>query len=324
MTKKIIIGFASIFIVWLIFINMQSEDINLGDNTVQQLFPAQYNVKYEFTTPAGDVHLYSVFNTFITEERVQRKVISPSGNFVEVIQIQDGSVTLIYASNIEYFYEDITDIEPSMEVVLLQEPLVLGNSWEHSINTTSEITGVNIEVQTQAGTFNTIEVTNTSQDGTIEINHYAPYVGLVKTVIYGGQMQFEAELSAIITDTQLQIYTQFFVYDVVNDEIVEEIRTVQLTTNMNYYEMLEKQMRKHTQNQVPSITENTTINSIIVNRQDSLAKIDLSQGFVEELNVGANIEMQMLLSIKSTISSFYNVDDVIITIEGETYESGHM
>lgn len=308
----------------LFFVGCSTAVLPTDDLTVQDFFPMEYNVSYEYGNSLDNSSSYSVFNTYINDTRMQRRVSSGMGSYVEVIEIKDGALRLIYADPTHYFYEDITNAEPNTNLLLIQEPLVVGNSWEYAIGFISEITSMSTEIETPAGTFATMEVTTTWEDGTIEKNYYAPSIGLVRTIIDGQQMQFETELITFIQDTTLEVIEDFFLYDVVQDEIVVEPRTLILTTNMNYYEMLEEQMRKYTEDQIPLITENTTINGIAVDRIQSLSTIDLNQDFLDEINLGGNIEMFILNAISRTIGSLYLTDQVNITIDGSPYESGHI
>ncbi|WP_224037119.1 GerMN domain-containing protein [Clostridium gelidum] len=45
---------------------------------------------------------------------------------------------------------------------------------------------------------------------------------------------------------------------------------------------------------------------------------------VSEMNVGAVYESMILQSITNTLGTYYGVEKVYITIEGELYGSGHI
>jgi hypothetical protein len=292
--------------------------------TVETYFPMNANVKYSYNNSLGEQFSYDAFNTYINDKKVQRVVISPIGQYTEVIEIKDGKVTLVYSNPSHYLYEDLTNNNFDTEYVLLQEPLTVGNTWNYIEGVTSEITNTKVKIETPVGNFLAIEVTNTSIDGNIEIRYYAPNIGLIKSNTETETISYTSELIKYEEDTSIDVTENFYVYNVNEDEIVPESRVLKLTTNMNYNEIMEIEMKKYTEEQIPLLTENTKINNVLLNRAENIITIDLSNDFIEELNVGANIETNILTSISKTISSFYKIEHVNITVDGEAYESGHI
>jgi hypothetical protein len=52
--------------------------------------------------------------------------------------------------------------------------------------------------------------------------------------------------------------------------------------------------------------------------------IDLNRAFVNEMNAGAGYEALILQSVANTFGQYYGVDRVLLTIDAELYESGHI
>lgn len=67
---------------------------------------------------------------------------------------------------------------------------------------------------------------------------------------------------------------------------------------------------------------NVKIKSLYLNK-DNIVYIDLTKELVSEMNAGSGYESMILQSITNTIGSYYGVDKVYITIEGNPYSSGH-
>jgi uncharacterized protein involved in tellurium resistance len=52
--------------------------------------------------------------------------------------------------------------------------------------------------------------------------------------------------------------------------------------------------------------------------------IDLNKDFVTEMNAGSGYESMILQSIGNTFGKYYNSQKVILTIDNNPYESGHI
>ncbi|HWQ42407.1 MAG TPA: GerMN domain-containing protein, partial [Desulfosporosinus sp.] len=58
--------------------------------------------------------------------------------------------------------------------------------------------------------------------------------------------------------------------------------------------------------------------------KDNSVYIDFSKELLSEMNAGSGYESLILQSITNTIGTYYGVDKVSITIEGNPYVSGHV
>lgn len=74
----------------------------------------------------------------------------------------------------------------------------------------------------------------------------------------------------------------------------------------------------------PIMSQNTVINSITPDAAAKTVTIDLSSEFVSEMNVGSGMEAAILRCLVNTVGSIYSVQDVIVTLDGQLYESGHI
>lgn len=65
------------------------------------------------------------------------------------------------------------------------------------------------------------------------------------------------------------------------------------------------------------------INSLLLN-QDDVVEVDLSSEYVTNMNAGAGGEVFFLQGLTNTLTEYYGVNDLKLTIDGEIYESGHI
>lgn len=74
-----------------------------------------------------------------------------------------------------------------------------------------------------------------------------------------------------------------------------------------------------------AINTATKINTIAINQLDKIATVDLNHAYMDYMhNSGSNLESLTIQALVDTIGSFYNVEKVIITVNGKPYESGHI
>ena len=74
----------------------------------------------------------------------------------------------------------------------------------------------------------------------------------------------------------------------------------------------------------PIMSENTVINSITSDTASQRVTIDLSSEFVSEMNVGSGMEAAILRCLVNTVGGIYGVQEIIVTLDGQLYESGHI
>lgn len=68
--------------------------------------------------------------------------------------------------------------------------------------------------------------------------------------------------------------------------------------------------------------EGTEINSLELNDQD-IVEIDLSSEYIDNMNAGSSGEQFFLQGIVNTLANYYDVQEVLLTVEGEAYQTGH-
>lgn len=123
----------------------------------------------------------------IVKDKVQVKQMDTGTGVILVYQISDSDIRLVFSREVPDggFKENyIETLEANTDEIILKAPLELGNSWTDNEDGKFEITGVNVQVKTPAGRFDTVEVTFTRGDFEVR-RYYASDLGLVKSSIKG-------------------------------------------------------------------------------------------------------------------------------------------
>ena len=102
------------------------------------------------------------------------------------------------------------------------------------------------------------------------------------------------------------------------------IQGIEFATNDNIEEILENIMKNPPNEKLlPTISIDTKINRIDLDRESWTLKVDFSKELLEDMNAGSSLEMEILKSITNTLGKFYDVEKVYLSIDDKPYESGH-
>lgn len=117
---------------------------------------------------------------------------------------------------------------------------------------------------------------------------------------------------------------KIFYYDAVYDKVVYIISTIEFESD-KIADALINELKKSPNSDIsPALSSEITLNSCTVDNENSLVTLDFSSNFVESQNLGAGAESNTLTAICDTFGSYYNVENVIITLDGNPYSSGHI
>lgn len=290
-------------------------------------FPRLENVVYTYEGTGNEYAAYS-FNPQFNQEDYYQIVTNNGGTvYAEVFEYRENEIVRTFQLSEVYYRDNFTTIgttgEDSSEEVLLQLPIKVGTNWTGE-EATYEITAVDHEIDVPAGTYETIEVTITYPESTTK-RYYAQDVGLVYEIHDMGDFTVESSLSSIQTDTPESLLLSVYVpdeqalgLDVVNTELV-------LPTNeparLAIQEMLSGENQAYPN--VNLLPEDTEINYLFKN-DNGIVEVDLSSEFVSNMNAGATGEVFYLTSLTNTLLEYYGAEELLLTIDGENYESGHI
>lgn len=292
--------------------------------TVESLFPIKENVKYAYEGQGNEFAFYNVHIDYTSDTRVQQRINNGGSETVKVIEVKDGKVTQVFSKGEVYYRENYLKNDSEQEI-LLQEPIKKGTSWTLSDSRKRTITGTSVDVSVPAGDFKAVEVTTEGpRDKTID--YYAPNVGLVKSIWISSETKDEvsSSLSEIEENVSLVQNIDFFYPNINDEQYYYKTRQVSFKTNDITRKVLEAAYKEPVSGGLGKVfSPNTQINSLYLNK-DNKVYIDLNKAFVTEMNAGAGYEGMILQSIANTFGRYYGVQEIILTIDNQLYESGHL
>jgi translation elongation factor P/translation initiation factor 5A len=170
--------------------------------SIEDYYPISKNTKYSYEGKGNEFATYTVFVDYATDNRVQTRTNNGGTESVNVLELKDDQLTLLYSRGETYFRQNFINNEYDGGKILLKEPLEEGNSWNYDENTTAAITAVSKEIVTGLGNYEAIEVTLEGEQGKT-VDYYAKDVGLVKTSASGEGYEISSTLSSIEKNTPL-------------------------------------------------------------------------------------------------------------------------
>jgi uncharacterized lipoprotein YehR (DUF1307 family) len=303
----------------------QNNDGDTPELTAADLFPLEENVLYEYEGTGNEFAAFTVFNEYLDEDSVQQRIDNGGTVIARVYVIGDGKVTRTLSRGETYYRENMMDQTDADQEVVLMEPIEEGTTWQLGDGSTRTITGVDVDVETPAGDYKCVEVVTEGENATTT-DYYAKDVGLVKTAtqLEGEDTEISSTLKQITTDAERLETVQFFFPNINDDLIYIKNYQVSFRTNSVTTEVLEAGYKAALVDNVGAVLgANTKINSLKLN-EDGKVELDLSSEFVTEMSAGAGYEMMLLQSLANTFCRYYNAEEMILTIDGETYTSGHI
>ncbi len=297
-----------------------SEPDNGQGVSIEDYYPIMENTKYSYTGEGNEYAAYTVFIDYISNSRIQNRTNNGGTETVNVLEIKDDQLTLLYSRSETYFRQNFLNNEYGEGKVLLKAPFKEGNSWAYDESTTATITNLSKEVVTTLGNYQTIEVSLEGEQGKT-VNYYAKDVGLVKTIAIGEGYEVSSTLSSIENNIPL-LQTVTLFYPNIDGSIDSIDVQIEFKTNDEPKDIIENIIKDLSVYEV--LSPNTIINELYFNEEENSVHIDLSEDFVTEMNAGASFENLILQSLTNTLGNYYGVSEVYITIDGGRYESGHI
>lgn len=290
---------------------------------VGDYFPIKENAKYIYEGSGNEYASYQVFTDYTSENKVQQRIDNGGSVLVNVCEINDGKLVRVFFKGEVYYRENFLDEQSGEPEILLMEPLKKGTSWNLPDGRQRSITGVNTEIVTPIGKFNAIEVSTEGNDS-ITVDYYVKDIGLVKTIYQTDGMEVSSSLKSLEESGVNVQSVQFYYPDSENGKIYYKTKLVSFRTNDSTDNILEEAYKAAIDEDFAMVlTTNTTIRSLTLNK-DNKVKLDLSSTFLSEMNAGAAFEATILQCISNTFCHYYNAEELILTIEGKPYESGHI
>ncbi len=328
-------------------LSIRADNLDTDTGMVVQESPAlaeQYivpklNTLYVYYAYSGDQTIEDskpYKNEIVIENKdgyVQKKtVMADFTEYDELIQDIDGKAILVGSSSVntrESLIDNITMapynnvFDTTGESVILSEPISLHNTWQYSESAVSEITNLNTLVELPFGNFTAIEVVTNFEDGRFRKDYYVKFLGLVKSVVSDAAKGDQTIYLHDVRDESILSKAYLFTYDAFTNSKSIELIDNHISTNPVYIEILEN-MLKYEKNASGTslIKDETSIQSVTIDRREDIAYIDFSSGLLINIDFGDQVIIEMLRDIANVVGNFYQVGNVKITADGANNIAG--
>ncbi len=294
--------------------------------TIRDFIAPKADSLYVYEGDENHLAAWNVFYDYIDMEKgyIQQRLQAGQNMLAELLKIENGALKVVGGAY-EYDYtDDLRKYPPATGIVILQEPLVLGQKWELIPGICeAEITSMDKEITVPYGNLNTMEVTYTYTDY-VRKDYYAKGLGLVLIDTIQNQKSVTTSLASIEPDFAFSRPVYFFYPNSDIDGLDYEIREISTLTNVNMEELFTEMFKQYGEGITPVFTSGVKINSLSLDLSTLTLKVDLNKAFLTEMNAGVAYEGHLLSSIVNTLGHYYSVTDVNIRIDGGPYESGHV
>lgn len=293
-----------------------TDEYSIGD-----YYPFAQNVKMVYEGQGNEFAGYTTYVDYIATDKIQIRTNNGGTEYVTVLQNSDGTLTEINRFPEMYYKVDYTGSNSSTSDILLKEPLTVGTKWTSSDGSEREITGTEVAIETPYGDFEALEVTTTKNGQTIEKMYYALDIGLVKAVYTAEDEEVSSSLKDMVIGGAYEFNIRSYNFAVTDTDIETtfEDKEIALKTGENINGFFKTEFLEG-----GLMSANTVLNDLWLDPGSDVANIDFSKQFVTEMNAGTTKESGVLRSVTNTIGYYFQVQKVIITLDGEPYSSGHI
>lgn len=290
---------------------------------LREYYPFEKNVKYVYEGSGNEYASYDVYNDYFNENRIQQRTNNGGTETVRVIELSNGKLTRTFSRGEVYYRENFLDKSEGEPEILLMEPIIVGNSWKVKGSQKRTITNTAADVETPMGNYKAIEVTTETPEGK-NTDYYAKNIGLVKTIFMTGEFKVISVLKNIEKEVPLVTSVKFFYPVKDSDKLHYIFKDIAFNTNDITKAKLAEAYQKLAEVRLGRpLSSGIKINSLYLNN-DKRVYVDMNSVFIEEINKNKSYERPILQSIVNTVGSYYNAQEVVLTIEGKTYKSDNI
>ena len=293
---------------------------------LREYLPIKNNVRFVFEGQGNEFASYNVIHPYTAENRVQQRVNNGGTVLARVIALTDSRMERVYSEGETYTRENFLDKTQGPSEILLQEPLAPGNTWTLSDGSKRTIESTSALLKTPYGSYVCILVRTDHEFGT-SLDYYTKDIGLVKSIYQTGGEEISSTLKEIEVNLPQKEQVRFYYPNINDGKYYGVDQEISFMTNDVTGDRLAAAYKGLPGN-LPSGTgkvfsDNTRINRLALNGAGQV-ELDLNTAFVTEMNAGAQYEAMILKSVAKTFGGYYNTSEVILTIDGKTYSSGHI
>uniref|UniRef100_UPI00352BBDF7 GerMN domain-containing protein n=1 Tax=Aerococcus urinaeequi TaxID=51665 RepID=UPI00352BBDF7 len=291
--------------------------------TVADYFPMIEGYQAVFEGDGNEFSGFTRTYDFINDEFLTMRTATAGTTTVEVVAITADKAEVMVTKPETYSHEKLTyDMitqpdEPTR--VLIEGPIEVGHTFD-SDGRQREITGIDVPVETKTGIYETLEVSEYSENS-IRREYYAPDVGLV----YAEDESTDSETYYFVTQILSQLSFEgwgeevTFYYPNGEGEFEQANETVAMTTNDDMALKFTQIFQGGNSADQQLMTKSVDINSISVDGQDTrkgkIVYVDFSENISEladDPQGKAKLDAMM-----ATMGQYYNADYIQPAIEGD-------
>lgn len=289
-------------------------------------FAFKKDVRLSYKGTGSESASYEAYVDYIKDSTVQLRQVNAGSTAVFVYKLEGGAIKKVFMRGETYFGFDFTGLSNEDEI-LIKEPIQTGTSWKLKDGSTRSITAVEKEIETASGKYETMEVTTEKKDST-QKDYYSKDIGLIKTEVAmkEGGSPVTSELEKTEIGIPYKSTARFFFPDYQNNKAVYEDREIKTYTNEDAVSMLQDNMKTVPAGSglLTSIPDDAKIQKITLDDDKGIVTADFSSGLIKNMNADETLEALMIRSITATVGRYYQMQKVVITVEGKLYESGHI
>lgn len=291
--------------------------------TVADYFPMIEGYQAVFEGDGNEFSGFTRTYDFINDEFLTMRTATAGTTTLEVVAITADKAEVMVTKPETYSHEELTyDMitqsgEPTR--VLIEGPIELGHTFD-SDGRQREITGIDVPVETTTGLYETLEVSEYSENS-IRREYYAPDVGLVYTEDESTDPEADYFVTQILSELSYEGWGEevTFYYPNGEGEFDQTNETVAMTTNDDMALKFTQIFQGGNSADQQLMTKSVDINSISVDGQDPRAGKIVYVDFSENISELADDPQgkAKLDAMMATMVQYYNADYIQPTIEGD-------
>lgn len=303
------------------------EDIDGISQNLTDWLPRLDNVVYNYEGSGNEFASFTWTPQFNQENYYQLAKDNSGTTVVDIYEYNNDEIVHVFSRPETYFRDNFMAIGTTekykVNEVILKQPIAVGTNWTTD-DAFYEITSVDKEISVPAGDYTTIEVTIDYEDFIIK-KYYAENVGLIYEWTETEGLEIESKLSEVQTEIAEEIPLTVYQAD---DELIgldPVSAEISLHTNDPARIALQELLTGETAgfNNIALLPQGTKINYLFLN-SEGIVEVDLSKEYIANMNTGSAGESFYLIGLGNTLSQYYGVDKVLLTVEGNNYEGGHI
>lgn len=291
--------------------------------TVADYFPMIEGYQAVFEGDGNEFSGFTRTYDFTNDEFLTMRTATAGTTTLEIVAITTDKAEVMVAKPETYSHEELTydmitqSDEPTR--VLIEGPIEVGHTFD-SDGRQREITGIDVPVETTTGTYETLEVSEYSENS-IRREYYAPDVGLVYAEDESTDPEADYFVTQILSELSYEGWGEAvtFYYPNGEGEFEQANETVAMTTNDDMALKFTQIFQGGNSADQQLITKSVDVNSISVNGQDPRTSKIVYVDFSENISELADDPQgkAKLDAMMATMTQYYNADYIQPSIEGD-------